>query len=175
MLQPLVRRTWAPRGQTPVHRSWDRHDRLSVISAITVSPRRRRLRLHFEIHGDNIRAPQAIRFIHRIRRRLGGKKLLLVWDRLNVHRSAAKKLARGNGVAIDWLPPYAPDLNPTEAVWNHTKYVELANFIPADTTELAAHVATSLHFLRSEHDLLAAFFRHAGLYLMRAPRRSVVR
>ncbi len=39
MLQPVVRRTWAPRGETPVHRSWDRHDRLSVISAITVSPR----------------------------------------------------------------------------------------------------------------------------------------
>ena len=31
MLQPLRRRTWAPRGQTPVQYAWDRHDRFSVL------------------------------------------------------------------------------------------------------------------------------------------------
>jgi hypothetical protein len=36
MLQPLARRSWAPRGQTPVIRCWDRRDRLSVIAAILV-------------------------------------------------------------------------------------------------------------------------------------------
>jgi len=36
MLRPLVRRSWAPRGQTPIIRCWDRRDRLSVIGAITV-------------------------------------------------------------------------------------------------------------------------------------------
>ena len=33
MLQPLLRRTWAPQGETPLSHAWDRHDRLSVISA----------------------------------------------------------------------------------------------------------------------------------------------
>src|SRR5258708_6050869 len=93
MLQPLVRRTWAPRGQTPVHRSWDRHDRLSVISALTVSPKRHDVRLFFTIKRDHIRTPEAVDFIRSIRREIGGK-LLLVWDRLNVHRSAAKVRAR---------------------------------------------------------------------------------
>jgi transposase len=37
-LQPLVRRTWAPKGETPVHYSWDRHDRLSVIAGICFFP-----------------------------------------------------------------------------------------------------------------------------------------
>ncbi|MBI4758435.1 MAG: IS630 family transposase, partial [Chloroflexi bacterium] len=35
MLQPVVRRTWAPQGKTPIQYSWDRHDRLSVLAAIT--------------------------------------------------------------------------------------------------------------------------------------------
>jgi hypothetical protein len=57
MLQPTVRRTWAPRGETPISHAWDRHDRLSVLSALTVSPgargrrrrRRRRVGLLFDV------------------------------------------------------------------------------------------------------------------------------
>jgi hypothetical protein len=38
-LNPLVRRTWAKVGQTPVLDSWGRHrDKVSVIGAVTVSP-----------------------------------------------------------------------------------------------------------------------------------------
>jgi transposase len=43
MLQPPVRRTWAPKGHTPIHYSWDRHDRLSVNGALTVSALQQRL------------------------------------------------------------------------------------------------------------------------------------
>ena len=34
-----------------------------------------------------------------------------------------------NRVQIEWLPAYAPDLNPVEQVWNRTKYTDLANYI----------------------------------------------
>ena len=44
-LQPVNRRTWAPRGETPVQRAWDRYDRLSVIGAVALSPTRRRISL----------------------------------------------------------------------------------------------------------------------------------
>jgi transposase len=163
MLQPVVRRTWAPRGVTPIHRSWDRHDRLSVISAITISPRRRRLGLYFEIHRDNIHAEDAVKFIRRLRRRIGGK-LLLVWDRLNVHRSATKVLTRkSDAIHVEWLPPYAPDLNPVEAVWRHAKYADMANFIPDDLVHLEAEIIVSLLFQRQDRELLHGYFRHAEL------------
>ena len=42
-LQPVNRRTWVPRGETPVQRAWDRYDRLSVIDAVSLSPTRRRI------------------------------------------------------------------------------------------------------------------------------------
>jgi transposase len=164
MLQPVVRRTWAPRGITPVHRSWDRHDRLSTISAITISPKRRQLGLYFQIHRDNIRAPQAVRFIRRLRRQLSGHKLLVVWDRLNVHRTATKTLTKkGDGVRVEWLPPYAPDLNPVEAVWRHAKYADMANMIPDDINHLEAELIVSLHYQGRDHVLLGSYFRHAEL------------
>jgi transposase len=165
MLQPLVRRTWAPRGETPVHRSWDRHDRLSVISALTVSPKRRRLGLYFTVHDGNIRAAESEAFIRSIRRSLGGRKLLLVWDRLNVHRSAAPRLQRGGGITIEWLPPYAPDLNPVEQVWNQSKNATLANYLPNDLFDLHCAVAVSISKQKGQQALLRGFFQHAKLFL----------
>jgi transposase len=163
MLQPIVRRTWAPRGITPVHRSWARHDRLSVISALTLSPKRRRIGLYFSIHRDNIHANATLQFIRRIRRQLGGRKLLLVWDRLNVHRSAATQLTKTDAIKIEWLPAYAPDLNPVESIWRQTKYADLANLLPVDLNHLEAEVIVSLLFQRDDQERLAAYFRHSGL------------
>ena len=105
MLQPVVRRTWAPRGQTPIHHSWDRHDRLSVISALTVSPKRRRLGLYLAIRDHNIRTDEVEAFVRWVRRRFP-KGIILVMDRLAAHRSAAKRRAArfGQSVAVEYLP-----------------------------------------------------------------------
>jgi len=164
MLQPVVRRTWAPRGQTPVHYSWDRHDRLSAISAVTVSPKRRRLGLYFHLQDTNIRSEAAAEFLVQVRRALG-RPLLVVWDRWSVHRKAARLLAArvGGGIAFEWLPPYAPELNPTEQVWTHTKYADLANFIPDDLAHLRSEVAASITDQQSTPTLLRSFFDHAQL------------
>ena len=73
MLQPLVQRTWAPRGHTPIIRCWDRRDRLSVIAAITIPPRRERHRLGavFRIHPRNIKTQQALAFLRVLERHVG--------------------------------------------------------------------------------------------------------
>ncbi len=129
MLQPVVRRTWAPRGKPPVHYSWDRHDRLSVIAGITVSPVRCRPGLCFRIHTGNINFEKVIEFIILLRRHLG-RKFILVLDRLSAHRKAVRLLQgeHPNWFEVEWLPAYAPDLNPTELVWNHSKYGDSATF-----------------------------------------------
>lgn len=166
MLQPTVRRTWAPVGQTPVHHSWDRHDRLSAISAVTVSPQRRRLGLYFDILDHNVKTDDFERFVVHLLRRLG-RPIILVMDRYSVHRAAAKRLAKrfGQRVAFEWLPAYAPELNPDEQVWNRAKYTDLANFIPDDVNELGHAMAASLSKTRSQQHLLRSFFQHAMLPL----------
>ena len=166
MLQPTVRRTWAPRGQTPIHRSWDRHDRLSAISAVTVSPTRRRLGLYFDILNHNVKTDDFETFVVYVLRRLG-RPITLVMDRYSVHRSAAKRLQRrfGRRVQIEWLPAYAPELNPDEQVWNRAKYTDLANFIPKDVNELGHALADSLRQTSGQQTLLRSFFHHAKLPL----------
>jgi len=164
MLQPVVRRTWAPRGETPVLDCWDRHDRLSVISALSLSPQRRRLGLYFDIVDHNIATDDFVQFVEQLVIRIG-RPIVLVLDRWPVHRSGARKIqARfGRRVQVEWLPPYAPELNPTEQVWNHTKYADLANFIPDDVLELGRAVAGSLRSKSKNQSLLRSFFQHAEL------------
>jgi transposase len=158
------RRTWAPCGETPVQRAWDRYDRLSVIGAITLSPTRTRLSVPFQIHGDNIRTAEVVAFIRALRASKCGP-LIVILDRWAVHRAAAKQIlaSRLKKIEFEWLPAYAPELNPVEALWSHTKYGELANFVPADTPQLQRSVRKSLKSQASDHGLKNSFFQTAKL------------
>ncbi len=166
MLQPTVRRTWAPRGRTPILKCYDRRDRLSAISAVTVSPKRRRLGLYFDILDHNVKADDFEAFVEQLLRRLR-RPIILVIDRYSVHRSAARKLQARypKRLSVEWLPAYAPELNPDEQVWNHTKYADLSNFIPDDVLHLGQSVAASLRKTRGQQHLLRSFFKHARLPL----------
>ena len=162
MLQPLVRRTWAPRGQTPVMYCWERHDRLSVIAGLSLAPGRRRIGLYFTVHENNVKADEVEAFLRQVQRSLG-RKLIVVMDRWAVHRKAAKSLFGDQRFWIEFLPPYAPDLNPVEQVWNHTKYGDLANYIPDDVLDLELELEESLDKTRSSSELLRSFFHAAEL------------
>ena len=60
LLSPLVRRTLAPRGQTPVLKTWGGHrERVSATAALTISPRRRRLGLYFCTYPKTFRESRA--------------------------------------------------------------------------------------------------------------------
>ena len=53
MLDPLLRRTWAPRGQTPVIRVTAPHERISAIGAMTIRRSSIRFGFHFHLLPDN--------------------------------------------------------------------------------------------------------------------------
>lgn len=166
MLQPLCRRTWAPRGKTPIQHAWDRHDRLSAIAGITVSQRRRRLGLYFHIRSHNIRGPDMVKYLRDVHRQVR-RPIIVVWDRSSVHRSAARLLREGGcqWLQVEYLPSYAPDLNPVEGLWSHTKYSELANYVPDNIDDLFDATANSLNDLYFKQPLLRSFFGWADLKL----------
>jgi tRNA U34 5-methylaminomethyl-2-thiouridine-forming methyltransferase MnmC len=163
-LQPLVRRTWAPKGETPVQHSWDRHDRLSVMAGICFSPVRHRPRLFFQIHQQNIRFDAVIAFLGLVHRHVR-KKFILVLDRHSAHRKAIRLLQEQHPdwMEVVWLPAYAPELNPVEMVWNHSQYGDLANFLPEGIDHLREAVSASLERMGAETALLLSCFQYTGL------------
>jgi transposase len=168
-LEPLVRRTYAPRGKTPVQRAWHRKGRVSAISAVTVSPKRRRLGLYFRLlpENTNARAEDTVAFLAGLRAALRGP-MTVVWDRSKIHsRSAVVKqyLAKHPEILAEDFPGYAPEANPDEGVWGWTKYQRLANYAPDSTHELRFRLWDELSSLRGRPDLLGSFIRHADVPL----------
>lgn len=163
-LTPTVRRTLAPRGKTPILAAWDRRDRLSAISAITLSPVVARPNLYFEVYPHTIRGEQVVAFLADLHRRLG--PLTVVWDRGTIHDKAAvvrEWLAKHPGVVTEKFPGYAPELNPDEGVWGWTKYGRLANLAADDTDRLWDHVLDELITLKFSPNLLKGFIRETRL------------
>src|SRR5262249_51161385 len=124
MLTPTVRRTWAPRGSEPVQDAWDRRDRLSAISCLTVSPTAARPYLHFQLLQHNVRGEDVVGYLRELKRKLR-RPLTVLWDGSQVHsksRLVRAFLAKHPEIIVEDLPAYAPELNPDELVWSWSKY-----------------------------------------------------
>lgn len=96
---------------------------------------------------------------------LGGP-LVVVWDNLNTHLSAAmaELVAARPWLTVYRLPPYAHELNPVEPVWSHLKR-SLANLTKHTLAELTALVKTRLKRMQYRPGLLAGFLAGTGLDL----------
>jgi putative transposase len=159
-VNPTVRRTWALRGQTPTISPATRHYRhVSAIGALTVSPKRRRWRWLTRFHLDRaIRQQEMIRFLRDLLRHQRGP-IVVLWDQLKIHRGrqVQKFVARHPRIALEHFPSYAPELNPVEYGWSHTKYSSLANYCPDDLHELHRTARRKLNALSKSQNLLAGF------------------
>lgn len=166
MLQPLVRRTWAEKGNTPMIDQWDRRDRLSVITALVLSPGRRRVSLFFRLLSHNAKADDFVWFLHDLHQEVK-RKLIVVWDNLGAHRRTENALQKlgCHWARFERLPAYAPELNPVEHVWTTAKWGHLANAPPDDVDQLWDHVADALDDQALEQRILRGHFRWAGLPL----------
>lgn len=166
MLQPVVRRTWAPCGETPVHYSWDRHDRISACAGIKVGPDITEPQVFLELWMQNIKAEQIQEFLKAVHQE-SKRKIIVIMDRWNGHRKAARLLLEDevDWLQVEWLPAYAPELNPVELLWSHTKYADLANYIPEDIQVMHQTVTDSIQTAGTKADLLLAFIHHTHLDL----------
>ena len=165
MLTPVVRRTLWPRGVTPILPVAERRDRISAISAITLSPRRYLPGLYFELlpTNTNVNAEHVVAFLRELKESL--PRFTVVWDRSRIHSKARRVrafLAANPGIAAEDFPGYVPDLNPDEGVWGYTKYGRLANFAPANAAELRERVQAELQELKRQAYLVYQFIEHTN-------------
>jgi len=168
MMAPLLRRSWAPSGKTPVlHQRTRSHQKVSAIAALCVSPTRDNIRLYFRLHTQtNINSLLVIDFLNILLKQLN-EPVVLIWDRLLAHRS----VATGNSIHKTaklhsfYLPPYAPELNPVEYAWSYLKYNPLVNMPIIDICHLAATARHHGRVLQRNQLLLRSFMKHSPLFL----------
>ena len=163
---PTIQQTWAPRGQTPVLSHRVRHHRkVSVVAALSISPRRRRLGWYLQLHTDRaIRQEQVLAFLRELLRHFRGR-VIIVWDRLNAHRARRLRayVHRRGRVLLEYLPPYAPELNPNEYGWAYLKTRLLANYCPDELDHLHEAVRQAAQNVASQRNLLRSFLHATRL------------
>jgi hypothetical protein len=168
LMAPLVRRSWAPRGQTPILRQrTNSHKKVSVIGALTVAPQRDRVRFYFRLHPDqNIDTERVAAFLDQLSRQLQGR-IVLLWDHFSPHLSARMKayLARHPRLHPEFFPPYAPELNPAEGPWGYLKLNPLANLPLMCVGDLASTTRRHARSVQRQDRILRAFLKHSPLPL----------
>jgi transposase len=154
LLIPNVRKTWAPVGCTPTLRHSYRRDKLSAISAVSVSPARMRVGLYMHLHPDNITGAEVVVFLRDLLRHLRGP-IELLWDGGSIHQRDDVKalLSWHRRLTPHRFPAYAPELNPDEFVWTNLKN-DLANSAPEDLWQLEGELQRSFTRLHGSQRLL---------------------
>ncbi len=158
--KPNRYRTWSPKGQTPVlqyHFNWKL---LSAMAGVTW------WNFYFRLFPGTIRAPQVVEFLEHLLRHLGGD-LLVIWDGISTHRSRLVKEfvhSQGGRLELEFLPAYAPELNPVEYLWGYWKQHELPNLCPKNFQQLSDHALKSLRRMRRRPPLIRSFWKQAELF-----------
>ena len=139
--------------------------KVSLIGGVSVSPRAQRLGLYFATEPDGFyTADRVVEFLRELLKHLRGN-VVVVWDRGGNHKGPViwKFLARNRRLRLELLPPWAPDLNPVEAVWSWLKYGQLANFAPEGTEQLDDEIIERLIGLKFDPDLLRSLWERSEL------------
>jgi transposase len=163
LLIPSVRKTWSPVGQTPVVRHRDSHDRISAISGIAISPKRFHCTLYCQLDEDNIQGEEVAAFLRHLLHQVHGHLIVLL-DNGKPHRGepVQELLARTSRLHLEPFPPYAPELNPDEGVWNHLKST-LANGRPDTQEELMDVLSDEICRLAASQRLLRGCIQQSKL------------
>jgi transposase len=165
--QPVVCRTWAPRGETPVLTQVGGHwKRLSVAGALAFRWDGRRARFFFQTQPGSYTDRPLIVFLRDLKRHFWRRPVILIWDGLAAHKSArmCQYLAQQRAwLRVERPPGYAPELNPVELVWGNLKRRELANVCAPTLDALRTPLRRGCTRVRRHPRLAFNFLRHAGL------------
>lgn len=152
-------RTWSRRGETPVLQYNFNWDKLSAVAGLTS------YNFYFRLYEGSVKSPEVVDFLQALLRHIPGP-LFIVWDRLPAHRSRMTRdfLAAQNGrVWMEYLPGYAPELNPVEYIWGYWKQHALPNVCPRDYWSLSESARRTLKRMRRRPRLITAFWKQAQL------------
>ena len=121
----------------------------------------------FRIEKKRVNAEVHIEFLEQMRKQHPKRKIIVIEDRAPAHRS--KKVKEfvekyKNRFAVYLLPPYSPELNPDEHVWEYLKAYKLKAHQAQDTKELKKLVKRKMQGIQRKKKVINSFF--VGTYVI---------
>lgn len=148
--------TWAPVGRTPVVRSTGQRFSLNMISAVSAKGH-----LRFMVVRGSVGAQKFLEFLRRLMR--GRRRpIFLIVDGHPAHRAKRVQAwlqSLEGRLRLFFLPPYSPELNPDEQVWNDVKNNAVGRCVLSKPSDLHRVVVSRLRFLQKTPARVQAFFQ----------------
>jgi len=153
--EPNLGRTYGLKGQTPVVPTTGQRQKINAISAINA-----RGEFWCQDYTGKLNAALFVEFLKDFMR---GRidKVYLVVDGHPSHRAKVVKeyiQSTQGRLELHFLPPYAPDLNPDEFVWQYVKTNGVSKKPLRKNESLRERVAQDLAALKRNKKLLRSFF-----------------
>jgi transposase len=154
-LTALLGKTWAVRGQTPKQQVTGKRGSVPVMSAINAQGR-----LVFRLYEKRITSVEVIEFLQQLLRAHPRRHLVVVMDQAPPHTSkqTAAFIAEQRRLHVFHLPPYSPDWNPDEKVWNHLKHQELKGHQAKTKAEIKELAERKLTIMAQSPELLRGIY-----------------
>ena len=150
-------RSYGRRGQTPVIPGTGQRFRCNVISTLS-----NRGDLAFMVFREGFTGPVFLRFLRRLLRHRGGRKVFLIVDQHPVHKAAAVKrwlAAHGAQIALFFLPGYSPELNPDELLNQDVKTNALGRRRPGNLVEMIGDTRAYLRSTQKQPAIVRRYFQ----------------
>jgi transposase len=167
-LIPPVRRTWSPRGRTPILRHRFGWKKASMAAALGYRPDGTAARLCFHLQQPSYNTDRLIGVLEQLADFYAGQRVVLLWDGLSAHWSAKMRAfldSQRDWLTAERLPAYAPELNAVEYLWANLKDLELANRPTTTLAEVADATEQGIQRVCKSDSLVIGFLAHTGLSL----------
>lgn len=162
--KPVVRTTWAPKGEPPTIQSSGSWKSLTMAGLLLFTPKGNRPRILFRLQPGSMDKYDFVDFLKDIKRELKGRKLLLIWDGLPAHKAKVVKqyiASEKHWLRAERYPSYAPELSPVEFLWSPMKTKDLAHIPPKGLKHLKRMVRRSFRRITADKVLLRNCLRKA--------------
>ena len=165
--KPVVRQTWAKRGQTPTITGSGSWKSLTMAGLLLFTPKGNNPRIYFRLQPGAMDKYDFLDLLQDMKIELKGKKLLLIWDGLPAHRAREVTeyiKSQDTWLRVERYPAYAPELSPVEFIWSPMKATDLGNVPPKGLKHLKRMVRRSFKRIKSDKVLLRNCLRKAGVF-----------
>lgn len=154
-LQTHSGRTWGKAGITPEVAVSSKHGGFNLLSMVTGDGV-----LRFSIKEGKINSERYIEFLSDL---IGRRKrpLILIADRARFHYSSkVREFVRSHRekIRMYFLPPYSPEMNPSEQVWNDLKDKKIGRMAIKTTAELKRALYSIMRGLQHHVTKVRSFF-----------------
>lgn len=149
--------TWARKGETPIVSSTGARFSLNMVSAVSAQGEFR-----FMVVDGRVGTPQFIEFIRRLVHG-SDRMIFLIVDGHPVHKAKKDRqfvAEMKDRVRLYYLPPYSPDLNPSERAWNDVKNHAVGRQSIATPADLKRSVISHLRFIQKSPDRVRGYFNN---------------